>query len=64
VVLPVLSAVVLLLGYLMERVTVKFVKKKVQKLPRVLENRPVHSIPAGKIRLDKQSIDSGRMNIN
>jgi UDP-GlcNAc:undecaprenyl-phosphate GlcNAc-1-phosphate transferase len=64
VVLPVLSAVVLLLGYLMERVTVKFVKKKVQKLPRVLENRPIHSIPAGKIRLDKQSIDSGRMNIN
>ena len=64
IVMPILSAIVLFLGYLMDRVTVKFVKKKVKKLPRILENRPVHSIPKDRIRLDKQSIASGSMNMN
>ncbi|GAA0881358.1 MraY family glycosyltransferase [Algoriphagus jejuensis] len=64
IVLPILSAIVLTLGYLMERVTVKFVKKKVHKLPRILESRPLHAIPSGRLRLDKQSVESGSMNMN
>ncbi len=64
IVLPILSVVVLSLGYLMDRVTVKFVKKKVKKLPRILENRPLHAIPTGRIRLDRQSVESGSMNMN
>jgi UDP-GlcNAc:undecaprenyl-phosphate GlcNAc-1-phosphate transferase len=64
IVLPILSAIVLSLGFVMERLTVKYVKKKVRKLPRILENRPLHSIPTGRIMLDKQSLEASSMNMN
>lgn len=63
-ILPILSGIVLFLGFRLEKVTVKFVKKKVRNSPRVLETRPLHGAQKIKIRLDKQSVESGNMNLN
>lgn len=63
-VLPVLSGIVLFLGYQLEKVTVKFVKKKAKNSPRVLENRPLKSSQKTKIKLEPQSVRSGNMNLN
>lgn len=63
-VLPILSGVVLFLGFRLEKVTLKFVKKKVRNSPRVLETRPLHGVQKVKIRLDKQTVESGNMNLN
>ncbi len=63
-VLPILSGVVLLMGYRLEKVTVKFVKKKVMDSPRVLENRTLQPAYKVKVKLEKQSVESGRINLN
>lgn len=63
-ILPILSGVVLFLGFRLEKVTLKFVKKKVRNSPRVLEARPLHGAPKVKIKLDKQTVSSGSMNLN
>ena len=63
-ILPILSGVVLFLGFRLEKVTLKFVKKKVRNAPRVLETRPLHGAPKVKIKLDKQTVKSGSMNLN
>lgn len=63
-ILPILSGVVLFLGFRLEKVTLKFVKKKVRNSPRVLEARPLHGAPKVKIKLDKQTVRSGSMNLN
>jgi UDP-GlcNAc:undecaprenyl-phosphate GlcNAc-1-phosphate transferase len=64
IVLPVLTVVVLSLGYVLETTTLKFVKKKVKKMPRVLETNSVHSVSKVKVKISKQSVDSGSMNLN
>ncbi|MBN7813456.1 undecaprenyl/decaprenyl-phosphate alpha-N-acetylglucosaminyl 1-phosphate transferase [Algoriphagus sp. H41] len=63
-VLPILSSVVLFLGYLLERTTLKFVKKKVKNSPRVLDSRPLAMPKKVKVKLDRQSVESGSMNLN
>lgn len=64
IVLPVLSAIVLFLGFQLDKVTIKFVKKKVRNSPRVLETRPLHTEKKIKIKLSEQSVESGNMNLN
>ncbi|OOG72739.1 glycosyltransferase family 4 protein [Algoriphagus sp. A40] len=64
IVLPILSAIVLFLGFQLDKVTVKFVKEKVRNSPRVLETRPLHSGKKIKIKLVEQSVESGNMNLN
>lgn len=63
-ILPILSAVVLALGFQLDRVTVKYVKKNVLKAPKILELRHLSSVQKIKIKLDKQSVESGNMNLN
>ncbi|GAB3224360.1 undecaprenyl/decaprenyl-phosphate alpha-N-acetylglucosaminyl 1-phosphate transferase [Algoriphagus aestuariicola] len=63
-VMPILSALVLFMGYRLDAVTVRFVKKKVINSPRVLENRVIHPARRVKIKLEKQSVESGRINSN
>ena len=64
IILPILSAVVLTLGIFMDTITVKFVKKKVRKSPKILELRDLSVSQKIKIKLDKQTVDSGNMNLN
>lgn len=62
--LPALSVIVLGLGFLLEAVTLKMVKKRVSKSPRVLEMRPLTAKLKVKVKLQKQSVKSGSMNLN
>ncbi|SEF48420.1 glycosyltransferase family 4 protein [Algoriphagus boritolerans] len=64
VVLPLLSAVVLFLGYRLDNVTVKYVKKNVLKSPKILEMRNLDSIQKSKIKVEREIVDSGKMNLN
>jgi UDP-N-acetylmuramyl pentapeptide phosphotransferase/UDP-N-acetylglucosamine-1-phosphate transferase len=63
-VLPILSAIVLALGFGLDSVTVNLVKKKVHSAPKILEIRAMNSTQKMKIKLDKQTVDSGSMNLN
>ncbi|RIW14374.1 undecaprenyl/decaprenyl-phosphate alpha-N-acetylglucosaminyl 1-phosphate transferase [Algoriphagus lacus] len=64
IILPVLSAIVLTLGISMDSITVRFVKKKVRKAPKILELRDLTISQKIKIKLDKQTVNSGNMNLN
>ncbi len=63
-VMPILSALVLFMGYRLDAVTVRFVKKKVVNSPRVLESRMITPPKRVNIKLEKQSVESGRINLN
>jgi len=63
-VLPILTVVVLFLGYLLEKMTLVFVRKKVRNSPRVLDSNRFTSGQKLKIKLDRQSVESGSMNLN
>ncbi len=63
-ILPVLSAVVLFMGFQLDKVTVKFVKKNALKSPKILEIRHLSLSQKVKIKLDKQIVESGKMNLN
>lgn len=64
VVLPLLSAVVLILGYRLDTITVKYVKKNVLKSPKILEMRVLDSTRKSKIKLEKEIVNSEKMNLN
>lgn len=67
IVLPILSAVVLTIGAQLDRITIQKVKKIARQSPRVLEIPDIHvqqESEKKRIRLEKQSIDSGTMNLN
>lgn len=64
IVLPILSAIVLFMGFQLDKVTVKFVKAKVRNAPKVLETRSIHLKKKVKIKLAEQSVESGKMNLN
>ena len=67
IVLPILSAVVLTIGAQLDRITIQKVKKIARQSPRVLEIPDIHvqrEREKKRIRLEKQSIDSGTMNLN
>jgi UDP-GlcNAc:undecaprenyl-phosphate/decaprenyl-phosphate GlcNAc-1-phosphate transferase len=64
IILPVLSAVVLFLGYRLDKVTVKYVKRNALKSPRILEMRPLSFPQKIKIRMEKDLVDTGKTNLN
>jgi len=63
-VLPILTVIVLFLGYLLEKMTLKFVRKKVRRSPKIMETSSLNSGQRIKVKLDKQSVESGSMNLN
>lgn len=66
-VLPILSAVVLTIGAQLDRITIQKVKMIARQSPRVLEIPDLHvqrEKEKKRIYLEKQSVDSGRMNLN
>ncbi|WP_026952306.1 glycosyltransferase family 4 protein [Algoriphagus mannitolivorans] len=62
--LPVLSCIVLFLGYRLDKVTVKYVKKKVMKSPKVLEIRPLNTNNLSKMRKDSKEVDPEKLHLN
>jgi UDP-N-acetylmuramyl pentapeptide phosphotransferase/UDP-N-acetylglucosamine-1-phosphate transferase len=63
-VLPLISFIALLLGSRLDQVTVKYVKKKVAKEPRILETRDLSDDLREKIKLDKKSFEEAEINLN
>ncbi|WP_370539348.1 glycosyltransferase family 4 protein [Algoriphagus sp. AK58] len=64
IVLPILSAVVLLLGSRLDKITVKSLKKRVHREPKVLDLRPLDASRRIKIKVENQTVESGNMNLN
>ena len=64
IVLPVLSVIVLFLGFRLDKVTVKYVKRNVLKAPKILEMRALSSRQKVKIKLEKETIKSENINLN
>lgn len=64
IVLPVLSAIVLFLGFRLDKVTVKYVKKNVLKNPKILEMREMSSKQKSRVILEKNTVKSENINLN
>jgi UDP-N-acetylmuramyl pentapeptide phosphotransferase/UDP-N-acetylglucosamine-1-phosphate transferase len=63
-VLPLISFAALLLGLRLDQVTVKYVKKKVAKEPRILQTTDLSDNQSKKIKLDKKSFEKAEINLN
>ncbi len=63
VALPIISALVLIIGYRLDQVTVKYVKKKVKKEPRVLESKTKARV-AAKAKIDRGGFKDSTINLN
>ncbi|WP_111672870.1 glycosyltransferase family 4 protein [Algoriphagus litoralis] len=64
IVLPVLSGIVLFLGFRLDKVTVKYVKRNTLKAPKILEMRALSSRQKVKIKLEKEALNSENINLN
>lgn len=64
IVLPILSFIAIFLGWRLDQVTVKYVKKKVDLAPRILEIRELEKRKKKKIKLDKESFKDSPINMN
>jgi UDP-N-acetylmuramyl pentapeptide phosphotransferase/UDP-N-acetylglucosamine-1-phosphate transferase len=64
IVLPVISAIVLLLGSRLDQIAVKYVKKKVAKEPRILEIKKLSDVQRKKIKLEKKAFENTGINLN
>ena len=64
IVLPVLSAIVLFLGFRLDKITVKYVKKNVLKSPKILEIKVLSQKQKVKVKLDKEMVSSENINLN
>lgn len=64
IVLPVLSAVVLGMGFFLEKITLKYVKVKVMNSPKVLDIKPLPVRSPRKVAVDKQAVEAGGVNLN
>lgn len=62
--LPIISVIVLLLGYRLDQITVKYVKKKVKKEPKVLENRRLTKKRIESKIVDREGFKDSRINMN
>lgn len=63
-VLPILSGIVLFMGFRLDKVTVKYVKKNVMKTPRVLEMRGLNTTQKSKVKLGKEALSQENINLN
>lgn len=64
IVLPLLSAIVLLMGSRLDKITVKSLKKRIHREPRVLDLRPLKTTQRVKIKVEDQMVNSAKMNLN
>lgn len=64
IVLPLLTVIVLFLGYRLDKITVKYVKKHVLKKPKVLEMREISPRQKSRVILEKNTIKSENINLN
>jgi UDP-GlcNAc:undecaprenyl-phosphate GlcNAc-1-phosphate transferase len=64
IVLPIIAAVAILLGWRLDQITVKYVKKKVNKAPKILETKSLQPSTKKKIKLEKRDFDSADINLN
>ncbi|PZX54190.1 MraY family glycosyltransferase [Algoriphagus chordae] len=64
IVLPIIVAISMVLGYRLDQVTVHYLKKKVALQPKVLEVRPVRVKQKSKIKLDKIEFKDSKVNLN
>nr|WP_287937377.1 MraY family glycosyltransferase [Algoriphagus sp.] len=64
IVLPLLSAIVLLMGSRLDKITVKSLKKRIHREPRVLDLRPLKTTQRVKIKVEDQMVNSEKMNLN
>ncbi len=63
-VLPIVALIALGLGYRLDKITVKYVRKKVSLQPNVLEMRALTSSQKKKIKLDTESLKESNLNMN
>lgn len=64
IILPLLSVIVLFLGYRLDKVAVKYVKRHVLKAPRILEVKPLSTPQRAKVKLDREMLKSEKINLN
>lgn len=64
IVLPILSGIVLFLGFRLDKITVKYVKRNALKAPKILEMRALSSRQKVKIKLEKETLKSENINLN
>jgi UDP-GlcNAc:undecaprenyl-phosphate/decaprenyl-phosphate GlcNAc-1-phosphate transferase len=64
IVLPLLSAIVLGLGFRLDKVTVKYVKRHTLKAPKILDIRPLTSLQKNKVKLDREVLNAEKINLN
>lgn len=62
--LPIISAIVLMLGYRLDKVTVKYVKKKVNKQPKILENKNLNKKKIDLKIVDREGFKDSHINLN
>jgi UDP-GlcNAc:undecaprenyl-phosphate GlcNAc-1-phosphate transferase len=63
-VLPIISVLALSLGFRLDQVTLKYVKKKVLLQPRILEMRPLNTKQKQKVLLDREGLQKTTINLN
>ena len=62
--LPIISVIVLLLGYRLDQITVKYVKKKVKKEPKILEDKGLVKKRIESKIVDREGFKDSRINMN
>lgn len=62
--MPLVASLAIALGFRLDQITIKYVKKKVAREPRILELRQVTSIKNKKIKLDKKEFQKAGINLN
>lgn len=60
--LPIISVLVIALGWNLDRITIKYVKKKVEVSPRILEIRDSNS--KRKVKVDREGLKDSTINLN
>lgn len=64
IVLPIISVLAISLGFRLDQITLKYVKKKVMLQPRVLEMRPLNTKQKIKVKIDKEELQKVTINMN
>ncbi|MFN3998125.1 glycosyltransferase family 4 protein [Algoriphagus sp.] len=64
VVLPILSFIVLFLGFRLDQVTVKYVRRNVMKAPKILEMKVLTKRQKASVKVEKEALNSGNINLN
>ena len=63
-VLPIISVLAISLGFRLDQVTLKYVKKKVRLQPRVLEMNPLNAKPKITVKIDRDDLKETTINLN